>query len=193
MTEGLKRFIGTLLKEARERSCGRNWLARLPFLLYFVFVLIRSLGDPSYRSLLSGLNLGLHELGHLAFSFFGQFLSMLGGTLLECLAPVFGMINFYRQKDFFAICLCFGWLSTVFFDVSVYVADARAMSLPLVSPFGSDSAQHDWNYLLGRMGMLQFDTFFAFMLRSAAVISMLVCIVSGAWLISQMISQDKTE
>jgi hypothetical protein len=133
------------------------------------------------------LNLGTHELGHLIFSFFGNFLKILGGTLLECLAPILGMINFYRQKDFFAISLCFGWLSTVFFDLATYIADAQTMALPLVAPFGSDSSiYHDWNYLLSKLGMLQYDSFLAFVVRLMAIISMLVSLISGSWLLLHM-------
>lgn len=131
-------FTDSVRDEAAQWCRGKNWLIRLPLLGWFAHVLVKSLEDPSYQSILAGLNLGLHELGHLVFSFFGTFLNVLGGTLLEFLAPFLGMINFYRQKDFFAVALCFGWLATALFDIARYAADARAMSLPLVTPFGAD-------------------------------------------------------
>ena len=160
---------------------------RLPFLVWFAYLLARYLQNPRYWNVFSYLNLGIHELGHYVFSFFGMFINVLGGTLLECLAPVFGIVNFYRQRDFFAISVCFGWLSTVLFGVSVYVADARAMELPLVTPFGMDTpVTHDWNYLLSSMGLLQYDTFLGSLIRGSAVISMLVCLITGAWLLWNM-------
>lgn len=183
----LKEFAVAIYYEALDWCPGRNRLIRLPLLLWFLYVLIRSLMNPGYWSILGAINLGIHELGHLVFFFFGRFLQILGGTLLECSAPIIIMVNFYRQKDFFAISLCFGWLSTVFFDVARYIADARTMALPLVTPFGSDSGVcHDWNYLLGKLGMLPCDHFFGFIFRLLAVISMLVCLITGSWLLLHM-------
>lgn len=185
-------LIDKLRNEALDWCRGRNWFIRLLLLLWFLYVLIKSLTNPEYRSVLGALNLGIHELGHLIFSFFGNFLQILGGTLLECVAPILGMVNFYRQKDFFAISLCFGWLSTALFDVATYIADARTMALPLVTPFGSDSGvYHDWNYLLSKLGILQYDSFFAFILRLLAAISMFVCLIAGSWLLLHM-RHDKT-
>ncbi len=187
IVDELKKFVAGIYYEALDWCRGRNWFIRSLLLLWFLYLLIKSLINPEYRSVLGALNLGIHELGHLVFSFFGNFLQILGGTLLECLAPILGMINFYRQKDFFAISLCFGWLSTAFFGVATYIADARTMSLPLVTPFGSDSGvYHDWNYLLSKLGMLQHDSFLAFILRLLATVSMLVCLITGSWLLLHM-------
>lgn len=140
-----------------------------------------------YVSLIGGLNLGIHELGHLVFSPFGIFISILGGTFFQVSAPVISMLNFYRQNDFFAISICFGWLSINFFEISRYLADARAMNLPLVSAMGAGNPIHDWNYILNRMGILQYDTVLAVTLICAAVISIIICLLLGSWLLWLMI------
>ena len=172
--------------EAVEWCKGKNWQVRSLFLIWFAYVLVRHWGNPDYRSILGALNLGLHELGHFVFSFLGEFVEILGGTLLQVLAPLFGVINFYRQGEFFGMALSFGWLSTSFFEAATYVADARAMDLPLVSPFGGDNTIHDWNYILTRLDMLQYDAGFAFLFRCAATVAMFICLVSGLWLLLQM-------
>ncbi len=171
--------------EAEEWSQGRSWLARLPLLVFFGYLFFRHLTDPDYCSILQSLNLGVHELGHLLFAFFGQFLYMLGGTFWEIAAPFIGMWNFYRQRDLFAVALCFGWLSTVLFDVGRYAADARAMVIPLVSPFGGgeEGVRHDWHYLLGQLGVLPFDQFIGGIFRAGAVVSMAACLAGGGWLL----------
>jgi len=176
------------LKEQIEEACkGRLWWVRIPFLLFFAYVLVNHLRDPMYCSIFKPLNLGLHELGHIIFRLFGRFLEIAGGSLLQCLVPIGSVFMFYRQRDFFAIAICLGWLSINLFDVAVYVGDARKMELPLVSPFGGGGyVIHDWNYLLRRMGWLQYDTMLAFILRGFAVIYMLICLVAGAWIIYQM-------
>jgi hypothetical protein len=185
-------FLAGLKDDAGEWCQGKNWLVRLPLLLFFVYVLIRHLSDPMYTSILGPLNLGIHELGHFVFGFLGQFLSVAGGTLLQLIVPFFAVFNFYRQSDFFAIALSFGWLSTNFFSVATYAADARTMELPLVTPFGTDNVIHDWQYLLSTLNILQYDAQVAGIFRVLAVISMLVCFGLGAWILWQMGRQKKS-
>ncbi len=72
------------------------------------------------------------------------------------------------------------------FGVAEYVGDARAMVLPLVTP-GGGYAKHDWNYLLGRMNMLQLDTTLKFILKIAATVSMIVCFAASFWILWQML------
>ena len=174
------------LKAEAETWCrGRLWWARLPLLAWFAWILIHAWGDPLYQPLFKGLDLGIHELGHYLFKPFGRFLEILGGSLTQCLAPLLSMVMFRRQGDFFAISVCFGWLSANLFDVATYAGDARAMDLPLVRPGGGEVI-HDWNYLLGHMGMLHQDATVAFLMRAAATLSMLVCLAGGAWLTWRM-------
>ena len=41
------------------------------------------------------------------------------------------------------------WTGESITDVAIYMADARTMALPLVG-----GGHHDWNYLLGTLGLL---------------------------------------
>lgn len=154
-------------------------------MLGFAFVFAGDLRDPNSGDLLYPLNLGIHEMGHLIFSWCGQFLMVAGGTITQLAAPLFGMWNFYRQEDFFALTLCFGWLATNLLNVSRYMADARSMDIPLLSVGGGDVI-HDWNYLLGHMGLLPFDHLLAGFVWCLGILSMLVCFVAGGWLLWQM-------
>lgn len=181
--------MGLFREEAIAWCRGKNGWVRLPVLVWFAYVLVKSVKDPMYRSILAAPSLGIHEAGHMLFSYLGTFPGILGGTLLECLAPMFLFSNFYRQKEFFGMALCFGWLSTVLFGVATYAGDAQAMQLPLVTVFGAESTiSHDWNYLLGRIGLLHYDFAVAFLFRVLAVGSMLVCLVNGAGLLWHMAS-----
>jgi hypothetical protein len=167
-------------------AAGKLWWLRLPLLLWMAWIWAHHATDPDYQPLLKGLNLGIHELGHIVFSLFGQFLTIAGGSILQCLAPVAGMAMFVRQRDPFAICFAFGWLGTNFFDVATYAADARAMELPLVSPFGGDEITHDWNWLLDDLGWLAHDQAIAGMFRFAGHLSFALCLVGGAWTLWRM-------
>jgi hypothetical protein len=53
-----------------------------------------------------------------------------------------------------AVCGCLLVFSLA--QVAVYIADARAESLDLVS-FSSEGAVHDWNFILGQWRMLRQD------------------------------------
>ena len=95
--------LGVFLSAAREWAAGRSATLRLLLWGYFVYAFVRHLGDPLYKSLFGALNLGVHELGHVIFSPFGQFLSIAAGSFVQCLVPGVSFFMFYRQRDFFAV------------------------------------------------------------------------------------------
>ncbi|MCK5832154.1 hypothetical protein KAH81_00630 [bacterium] len=145
-----------------------------------------------FNSIFKGLNLGIHELGHYLFLPFGHFLHMAGGTITQLAAPIVSVFLFYRQRDYFAIAVCFGWLSTNFYDIGVYVADARAQELPLVTPFGGE-AMHDWFYLLNKLNLLSWDIGLGKLNRFLGSVSMLICLIYGGWLVYWMIKTFRVE
>ena len=108
----IKEFMVAVKEDAVDWCKGRNWIWRLPFLIWFSYVLIRHLGDPMYNSILGGLNLGIHEFGHLVTGPLGTFICVSGGTIFQILIPLLSVYNFLRQRDYFSASLCFGWLST---------------------------------------------------------------------------------
>jgi hypothetical protein len=172
----------------RDWCKGRIWWWRAPFLIWFGAVLFRHLQDPLYNCILGPLNLGIHEFGHLIFSPLGEPWVVLGGTVAQVAAPVYGLFNFINQRDYFSSVLCCGWLSTNFFNIATYVADARTMALPLVTPFGGvdETTGHDWNYLLGAAGLLEADQFIAGIFRLLGLLAMLVCLSAGTWMLLLM-------
>ena len=177
-----RRDASTLRDEAFHWCRGRNPWVRLPLLAYAAWLTVRFALDLNYQPVFDALNLGIHELGHVLFQPLGAFLGIAGGSLLQIIVPVGSMFMFYRQRDFFAMTFCFAWLGMNLFDVAIYVADARSMSLPLVSPFAGDPI-HDWNYLLRRMGLLKQDAVLAFLLRAAGF----VCMGAFLWLGSLLV------
>jgi hypothetical protein len=96
------------------------------------------------------VNLAFHEFGHLVFTPFGSTLHYLGGSLGQLAVP--GLLIFYfilRRDDPPAAAFCLWWLGENLVNISVYMADARDLHLPLVG--GGD---HDWNELFYRFGLL---------------------------------------
>ena len=76
------------------------------------------------------------------------------------------------------------WLYT-----SVYMADARAMVLPLVTTGDSDLVEHDWNTIFSSLGVLRYGTIIAGIVRWAGWIGMIGCVV---WLGSRLQVHDRS-
>ena len=133
-------------------SRGKVWWYRIPLLIPLAWIFCQHLADSEYGSIFAGINLAVHEGGHLFFMWLGSdFVTVLGSTFLQCICPILTGIMFYRQRDFFAIGVACFWLGTNFAHIAPYAADARAQLLPLVSTF-QGAPGHDWNYLLGALG-----------------------------------------
>ncbi|MBY0546537.1 MAG: hypothetical protein K2W95_04555 [Candidatus Obscuribacterales bacterium] len=176
-------FGDAVLNDMLDWCQGRSALVRLPLLLLFGYVLIQHLQDPLYSDFFKPLNLTIHELGHYVFAPSGQFMHIAGGSLFQCLIPLaVGIPMFFRQRDYFAIAIAFGWFSTNLFDVATYAADARSQELPLVSPGMAGNAEeiiHDWHWLLETTNLLPYDHNIAQFLRFLAFCSTLVCLLMG--------------
>lgn len=177
----------SLLDAPREWARGRLWWARLPILGWGLWTWFHHLRDPLWSGIAKGINLGLHEAGHAIFLWFGEFPGIAGGSLFQCLCPLIAMEILRRQSDWFGMSFCLGWLGTNLFDVATYVADARALELPLVTPFGGDGEIiHDWNWMLEQMGWLEHDLAISAFLRLLGSGSFLVFLISGVWLVREM-------
>jgi hypothetical protein len=144
--------------------------------------------------LFSGIDLAIHEFGHMLFMPFGiQFLGhtmmILGGSLTQVAVPLIFMFYFLRRRDggrdVHAAMLCLWWTSINVLSVAIYCADSRAGILMLVSgQTGQESDGHDWNNLLATWGLLNKDTAIAHTMRGVAWILCVVSIVLGliaAW------------
>jgi len=179
------------LREATvEAARGKVWWYRAPLLLPLGWILLQHVRAEDYSSIFSGLNLAIHEAGHLLFMWSGNdFLTVGGGTMLQCLCPVFAGIVFYRQRDFFAITIALFWLGTNFAHIAPYAADARAQLLPLVSPFPG-APGHDWNYLLGTMGLLRQDQLVGGAFRAAGILTMGASLWRSIWVLRIMAGLD---
>lgn len=156
------------------------WWARIPVLAWGLWTWLHHFGDSEYQGIAKGLNLALHEAGHMIFGWLGEFIGILGGSMFQCLCPVIAFAVFWRQGDRFGLAFCFAWLGTNFYDVAAYIADARAMDLPLVSPFAGDEIIHDWNWLLSELGWLSHDQGLATFARFLGTVSFLVFLVWGS-------------
>lgn len=181
-----------VLDRAAAWAEGRNGWVRLPLLLWFLWILRGHLYDPDYQSLFGGLDLAIHEAGHLVFGWLGEFPGVAGGTILQLAAPLVTAEVFRRQRDWFAIAVAGCWLSVNLFDVARYAGDARAQALPLVSPTSGDPI-HDWSFMLGRLGLLRHDATIAAGIRGLAILTMLAGLLAGGWLVWRMLRYRRVQ
>ena len=187
-TPDLRGIWRDLAEAVAEWCVGRVWYWRAPLLFFLAYIGVRHLADPQYASLFGGINLGIHELGHVLTGWTGQWFCTLSGTLFQIAAPCVAAALFVRQPDYFAVPVCGAWLSTSLYSVATYMADARALELPLVTvgPEGGD-VEHDWNYLFDSVGLLNHDTSIAGFVRLLAFLLMWSSIAAGAWMCWQMV------
>ena len=116
------------------------------------------MGLASASSILHMPNLVFHEAGHVIFSFFGRFMTVLGGSLLQFLIPVTLAVAFLRQKNAFGAVVCTWWAGQNLLDVAPYIADARALELVLLGgKTGAEVEGHDWEFILTQLGWLHLD------------------------------------
>ncbi len=179
---------------------GKWWWWRAPILIWFGIMLFQNWHDPWFAlnrtgNPFSALDFGMHELGHLIFQPFGEFMYIAGGSIFQCLFPIIGIFGFWQARRYFALAMCLPWLGLNLFDVAAYAADARARLLPLggwagLSEQGSNEAYdkaHDWYQLLSRTHHLQSDLAIAHGLRVAATVSMIIGIAIGSVLVGSML------
>ena len=176
---------GRKREDARQWAAGRLWWPRALLLAYLAYAGWRHLTDPEYGSIFSGITLAIHELGHVLFGPFGEWLAVAGGSITQLAAPLAVALILLRQRDYFGVTVGGAWLSMSLSNLAVYVGDARAEALPLYSLGGGDVI-HDWNYLLGGAHLLPYDTIIAGWTRVVAFGFLAGSVLLGAWLCAVM-------
>lgn len=136
--------------------------------LYGLYYLL----NPSHYGLLDHVDLAIHETGHLVFSPFGEFITALGGTLLQLIFPAAFIWYFQRRGDRYAAGVALWWLAQNCWNIAVYVQDAQAQELPLVG-----GGEHDWTYLLGELGWLRDDQLVGQWIRLVGIVAFIVAVV----------------
>jgi hypothetical protein len=137
--------------------------------LYFLWCAF----DPRRWHLIDGVNLVIHEAGHVVFMPFGELLSVAGGSLFQVIVPAAFAVYFYRRGQAYSAALVFFWVGESLLNVSVYAGDALDLQLPLL---GGEDSLHDWNYLLSATELLSSTYKIAAAIRLAGTLAILAAI-----------------
>ena len=138
------------------------------------------------HSFMHNINLPFHEAGHLIFSPFGRFIQVLGGTLGQFLIPAICLTAFLVQyRDPFAATVCLWWVGQNFLDIAPYINDARALDLVLLGGVTGKEVEgyHDWENILGMLGLLQYDHTIATLSYRFGTFLMILALGWGAYLL----------
>lgn len=142
--------MNSIIKEKSFFDLLKPWVGSIlltPIMIYIIF-------NRGNFLFIDFVNLLIHEGGHGVFSFFGKFIHALGGTLMQIIIPGMFVVYYSYHKKIIAAQIYLTWLAQNLINISVYAADARARKLPLL---GGNKVYHDWNYLLGEVGLLDYD------------------------------------
>jgi hypothetical protein len=208
---------GVILAKARPRSVNlaespalATRLVRLflddprtdPFVLGFRIVLLLMLVVWTFRfararvienaagmSFLHLINLPFHEAGHILFIPFGQFMTVLGGSLFQVIVPASLTVIFLtKHRDVFGAAVTWWWVGENLVDLAPYIDDARTLQLVLIGgKTGAEVEGHDWERILMTLGWLHLDHTLGRLAHAFGVIIMLsalawaTCLIVAHW------------
>jgi hypothetical protein len=152
------------------------------WLAFYALFFLHALTDRDGYLIIDSVNLIVHEAGHLLFSWFGATAGLWGGTIMELLVPLALAAHFaYHRQTTGAVFASFFLFENLLY-ISLYMADARAQVLPLVTVGDPGAGEaHDWFLILSRWGLLQYDVRIAMFVRAIGWLGMLATAGWLAW------------
>ncbi len=164
-------------KKVETENNFLKWLLSILLLPLIIFIIFNN----GKLFLIDYINLLIHEGGHGIFKIFGsKYLHALGGTIMQLVIPSMFVVYYFLHNKRISTQIFLIWLGQNLINVSIYAADARAQKLPLL---GGKKVYHDWTYLLGEIGLLEYDAvvgqIFYFLAIVAFIISILIPLLIG--------------
>ena len=112
--------------------------AALSYALYILFTADMFTIDYEHRfyQVMSSLNFVIHKAGHLLLvpgqfindsKGWGQFVYLLGGSLLQWGIPIMLTLYFYLRREMLPVGTMLFWVGLSFYDSVDYIADAQAL------------------------------------------------------------------
>ena len=160
--------------DSTDHQQPRLSYARLALTIALALYAIPLMQHPENGGFLDGIDLAIHETGHIVFGPFGEVIGSAGGTLFQLIVPAAFVWYFARRRDRHAATVPLWWIGQNLWNISVYVRDARVQELPLVG-----GGEHDWAFLLGRFGLLAHDQGIGRSVHALGTAVALVAVVGG--------------
>jgi hypothetical protein len=134
--------------------------------------------DVIGASFLHSINLPFHEAGHILFSPFGEFMTTLGGSLMQVLVPMACALAFLTTHwNPFGAAVMGWWAGQNLMDVAIYINDARSLQLMLIAGPAAEVEGHDWERILIMTNSLHLDHTIANITQLVGAAVMIGCLV----------------
>lgn len=142
------------------------------------------------------INLPFHEAGHILFRMFGQFMMTAGGSAMQLLVPLICLLTFiFKTRDTFGASVSLWWMGESLIDLAPYINDARDLKLLLLGGVtGKDvDDYHDWEYILRKLGLLEYDHLLAKISHTLGALLMICAVFWGGFLLVKQFKSRRTE
>lgn len=127
-----------------------------------------------------------HEAGHVIFMAFGEWFTVLGGTLGQLLMPlIMAGALLFKNRDPFGASVGLWFLGVSLLDVAPYMYDALVPQLMLLSGHTGEDGGHDWVYIFNSLGLLARAHLLGNLTHRLGALVMLLALGWGAWLLSK--------
>lgn len=151
--------------------------AAIAWTIFYILFLLYAFFDRSGYLLIDYVFVPIHEGGHLLFGYFGHTLMIAGGTILQLGVPLMLAAYFAYQRQVPGTAFCSFFFFENFLNVATYMADSRRMELQYVTVGDPDLAEHDWATMFTQMGVLEYDTKIAAVVRLIGWVGMIAVVV----------------
>lgn len=185
-----QRLIATLLY-VPERTDPISFGCRAGLLALFavwglrLIVLDYTTGEMM-SSFLHGPLLVFHEAGHVIFSFFGEFITVFGGSFMQLLMPaIMAGALLLKNRDPFGAAIGTWLLGVSLLDLAPYVYDALDPQLTLLGGHTGAEGGHDWIYLLSATGLLQSAHALGWLVHKGGALLVLASLGWAGWILVQ--------
>jgi hypothetical protein len=185
-----------LARDIDEYLHGKLWYWYIPLMLLGIYAFFGVLRyDPNTQPSIAimpaqSFDFWMHELAHIATAMLPALITAASGSLSELLLGSVLIFGAFKTRCYFAAMFCCLWMMLACQSVGIYMADARAQRLDLVSLGGAlsggDTVIHDWNYIFGKLNLLRLDRFIGGSVRVVGVLIGLFGLGFALWLMIRM-------
>ena len=179
-------YLAALLQPLEQMDamtfCGRSIvLVLLAIWSWFLFGYDYRDGEIG-TSFMHNILLPIHEAGHVLFRPFGEFMTILGGSLFQLALPFgIGVAFILKNRDNFGAAIGLWWASVSLIDLSPYIYDALHPQLILLGGrTGAEDGPHDWIYLLIKLGQIDHAQRWGAVAHACGGLVMLGALIWGA-------------
>src|SRR5258708_20568776 len=102
----------------------------MALLSFYALFLLYAFPSRSGFLILDYVNLIIHEGGHFFFSWFGEPIHILGGTLAELLVPLLFATYFFLQRETAGFAFSIFWFFDKFPHIGTHIVQPRSSAIP---------------------------------------------------------------